>query len=42
VDQLFDGRAAPLVLQLMRKERFSRDEIEQLQRLIDQLDGQAK
>lgn len=39
MDQLFDGEAAPLVLALMKSERFSAEEIAQLQRLIDQLDG---
>ena len=36
-----DGEAAPLVLQLMRTEKFSPGEIAELQRLIDQLDGQS-
>ena len=39
MDQLFDGEAAPLVLALMKSERFSAEEIAQLQVLIDQLDG---
>lgn len=39
VEQLYDGEAAPLVLQLIRTERFSPDEINQLQKLIDDLDG---
>jgi predicted transcriptional regulator len=38
MDALFDGEAAPLVLQLMKTERFSADEIAELQRLIDQLE----
>lgn len=38
VDKLFDGAAAPLVLQLIRTQRFSAEEIEALQELIDQLD----
>jgi BlaI family transcriptional regulator, penicillinase repressor len=39
LDQLFDGEAAPLVLQLMKTEKFSPDEIAELQKLIDQLDA---
>ncbi|MHC5024140.1 MAG: BlaI/MecI/CopY family transcriptional regulator [Planctomycetota bacterium] len=38
IDQFFDGAAGPLVLQLMREERFTDDEIAQLQKLIDRLD----
>lgn len=38
IDQLFDGAAAPLVLQLMQTERFTPDEIAHLRRLIDDLD----
>ncbi len=38
IEQLYDGAAAPLVLQLVRQERFSAAEIAQLQNLIDQLD----
>jgi predicted transcriptional regulator len=41
VEQLYDGAAAPLVLQLMRTERFSPQEIEELQRLVDRLDGRS-
>ena len=41
MEQLFDGEAAPLVLQLMKTEKFSPEEIAQLQRLIDQWDGQS-
>ena len=37
LDQLFDGEAAPLVLQLMKTEKFSSEEIAELQKLIDQL-----
>ena len=39
LDQLFDGEAAPLVLQLMKTEKFSQDEIAELQKLVDQLDA---
>ena len=38
LQQLYDGAAAPLVLQLMKAERFSSEEIAALQKLIDQLD----
>jgi predicted transcriptional regulator len=39
LDELFDGEAAPLVLQLMKTEKFSAEEIAELQKLIDQLDA---
>jgi predicted transcriptional regulator len=39
LDQLFDGEAAPLVLQLMKTEKFSSQEIAELQKLVDQLDA---
>jgi BlaI family penicillinase repressor len=39
--QLYDGAAAPLVLELMRTEKFSPDEIAQLQSLIDRLDSDS-
>jgi predicted transcriptional regulator len=42
IEQLYDGEAAPLVLQLMREENFSADEIAELQKLIDQLDTPRK
>lgn len=38
VQQLYDGAAAPLVLQLMRTQRFSADEIAELHTLVDELD----
>ena len=38
LNQLYDGAAGPLVLQLVRTERLQRDEIEALQELIDKLD----
>ncbi len=37
-DQLFDGATAPMVLQLMKSERFTHEEIEAFRRLIDELD----
>ncbi len=40
VDQLYDGAAGPLVLQLVRSERLKPEEIEQLQELIEGLDGE--
>lgn len=39
LEQLYDGAAGPLVLQLMREEKFSAEEISQLQALIDGLDA---
>ena len=41
MDALFDGEAAPLVLQLMKTERFSPDELAELQRHIDQLEART-
>lgn len=41
VRQLYDGAAGPLVLQLIKSEQFTSDEIEQLQHLIDRLDSDA-
>lgn len=40
VSQLYDGAAGPLVLQLVRTERLTPDEIDQLQRLIERLDSE--
>lgn len=42
VEQLYDGAAAPLVLQLIRTGRFSPDEIVELQGLIERLDAKGK
>ncbi len=39
VDQLYDGAAAPMLLQLIENEKFSADEIAQLRKLIDDLDS---
>jgi predicted transcriptional regulator len=39
LSQLYDGAAGPLVLQLVRTERLTNEEVEQLQRLIERLDG---
>ncbi len=41
VSQLYDGEAAPLVLQLMKSERFSKDEISALRKLIKDLDAKT-
>ncbi|MCH7797288.1 MAG: BlaI/MecI/CopY family transcriptional regulator [Planctomycetes bacterium] len=42
IEQLYDGVAAPMVLQLMRQENFSADEIAEFQNLIDQLDAKRQ
>ena len=42
IEQLYDGSAGPLVLQLIRQERLSIQEIEALQRLVDGLDRKKK
>jgi BlaI family penicillinase repressor len=42
VKQLYDGAAGPLVLQLIRDEQFTADEVEELQQLIDHLDKETK
>ena len=42
IEQLYDGAAAPMVLQLMREENFSADEIAALQNLIVQLDAKRQ
>jgi BlaI family transcriptional regulator, penicillinase repressor len=39
LDQLFDGEAAPLVLHLMKSEKFTSEEIAELHKMIDQLDA---
>lgn len=38
VEELFDGAAAPLVVHLMQSERFTPEEVAQLQQLIERLD----
>jgi predicted transcriptional regulator len=40
VNQLYDGAAGPLVLHLVRHERLTPDELEELHRLIAELDTQ--
>ena len=39
VTQLYDGAAGPLVLQLVRTQRLTAEEIEELHQLIDSLDA---
>ena len=39
LSSLFEGAAAPMVLQLMKNERFSSDELAEMRRLIDELDS---
>lgn len=39
LETFYDGAAAPLMLQLMREQRFSADEIAELQKRIDELDA---
>ena len=41
LEQLFDGEAAPLVLQLMKTERFSAEELAELQKLIDAIESRG-
>jgi predicted transcriptional regulator len=36
-DDLFDGRAAPLLLAFAKRQRFTPEEVEELRRLIDDL-----
>ena len=38
LEQLYDGAAGPLVLQLVKTERLAPDELAQLQQLIEKLD----
>lgn len=42
LDQLYDGAAAQLVLQLLQTERLNPDEIAELQKMIEQLDAKRK
>lgn len=42
MSQLYDGAAGPLVLQLVRTERLTPDEVNELQKLIEKLDGGAR
>src|SRR5262245_5534904 len=38
LDELYDGAAGPLVLQLVKNERLTPEEVDQLQKLIERLD----
>jgi len=40
IQQLYDGAAGPLVMQLVQDERLTPEEIDALQRLIERLDAQ--
>lgn len=42
VEELYDGAAGPLVLQLIKTQKFTREEIETLQALVRDLDGKSK
>jgi len=42
IDALFDGEAAPLVLQLMKTERFSPEELAELQKHLEQLETRTR
>ncbi len=42
LDQLYDGAAGPLVLQLLQTQRLAPQELEQLQKLIDSLDRKGR
>lgn len=41
IDELYDGAAGPLVLQLLRSERLTADEIDALHKLIERLDAES-
>jgi BlaI family penicillinase repressor len=42
LEELYDGAAAPLVLQLVKDEQLSREDIDELQQLINRLDGKSR
>lgn len=42
LDQLFDGAAAPMLLQLIENERLSSEELARLRKLIDDLDARNR
>jgi BlaI family transcriptional regulator, penicillinase repressor len=42
LDQLYDGAAGQLVLQLLQTEQLNSNEIEELQKMIEQLDTKRK
>lgn len=42
LDQLYDGAAGALAVQLLRNERLSQKELDELRKLIDELDPEAQ
>lgn len=42
VEELYDGAAGPMVLQLLKSQQLDRDDIEALQKLIDELDDKSR
>jgi predicted transcriptional regulator len=42
IQQFYGGAACPLVLQLMERERFTAEEIAQLQQLVERLDSRQQ
>ena len=42
LDQLYDGAAAPMLLQLIENEQFSPEELARLRKLIDDLDSRGR
>lgn len=42
LDQLYDGAAAPVLLQLIENERLSPEELAQLRKMIDDLDTRGR
>jgi len=42
VSQLYDGEPGPLVLQLMKTQKFSKEEIAELHKLIKELNAKAE
>lgn len=42
LDQLYDGAAGTLALQLLRNEKLSPEELDELRKLIDELDTDAQ
>ena len=41
VDRLFGGRITPFITQFSQRQRLSRDEIEELKRLVERLDNES-
>ncbi|MFO0973825.1 MAG: BlaI/MecI/CopY family transcriptional regulator [Phycisphaerae bacterium] len=42
LDQLFDGAAGPLVLELLQSQRLNREEIDELRALVSRLESQGR